>query len=79
MDNADCLGNMQLLEGLPNEEKSNTNFETWIVKTYPNLDERREYMKKNYIPDIDLSFGNYYKFIEERNKLLLKKLREVLQ
>jgi len=79
MDNADCLANLQLLEGLRNEEKSNNSFEIWLKTTCPSIDERRDYMKKHFIPDIDLSFGNYYKFIEERNKLILKRLKEILQ
>jgi len=75
----DYMGNLQLLEGLPNEEKSNTDFEQWLTKTYPNKDERKEYMKKHFIPEgIDLSFDNFAQFLEERNKLLLQKFRDIL-
>jgi uncharacterized protein with ParB-like and HNH nuclease domain len=73
------LGNLQLLEGLPNEEKSNMDFKIWLEKTYPCEDERREYMKKHLIPqDIDLTLGNFEQFLKERNKLILKKLKETL-
>lgn len=79
MDNADYLGNLQLLEGLPNEEKSNTDFLTWLNKTCTNENERKDYMKKHFIPDnVDLSFANYTKFVEERNKLIANRLREIL-
>lgn len=75
----DHVGNLQLLEGVPNEEKSNTDFETWLTKTYQSKDERKEYMKKHFIPEsIDLSFGNFNEFFEQRSKLLLQKLKEVL-
>ena len=75
----DHIGNLQLLEGVPNEEKSNTDFEQWLTKTYPKEDERKEYKKKHFIPeDIDLSFDNFAQFLEERNKLLLQKFKEIL-
>jgi hypothetical protein len=36
-------------------------------------------MRKNFIPDnLDLSFSNFPKFIEERNKLMLSELRKIL-
>ncbi len=75
----DYVGNLQLLEDVPNEEKSNTDFETWLAKTYPDEDERKEYMKKHFIPEsVDLSFDNFDEFFKQRNKLLLQKLKDVL-
>lgn len=79
LENYHYIGNLQLLEGLPNEEKSNVDFKTWLEQTYPGEDERREYMKKHFIPqDIDLSFNNFEQFFEERNKLILRKLKQIL-
>jgi len=79
LENYNYVGNLQLLEGLPNEEKSNTDFKTWLERTYPNKDERKEYMKKHFIPqDIDLSFNNFEQFLKERNKIILQKLKETL-
>lgn len=37
--------NLQLLEGIPNQQKSNMIFEEWIVKTYPDQNRRMDYGK----------------------------------
>ncbi len=73
------IGNLQLLEGLSNKEKSNKDFFDWFEETYPSKDERLEFMKKHFIPqDIDLGFANFKQFFDERNKLILKRLKELL-
>jgi hypothetical protein len=79
LENYNYIGNLQLLEGLPNEEKSNIDFEIWLKQTFPNEDERKEYMKKHFIPQkIDLSFENFKEFFEERNKLILQQFKKKL-
>ena len=79
IENVDYIGNLQLMEGLPNEEKNNTDFKEWLENTYPNINERKEVMRNNYIPEnIDFSFRNFPMFIEERNKLILNALRKIL-
>ena len=79
IENHNYIGNLQLLEGLPNEEKSNMDFKTWLEQKYPSEEEQREYMKKHFIPQgIDLSFSNFEQFFKERNKLILQKFREIL-
>jgi hypothetical protein len=55
---AEQLPNLQLLEGLPNQEKSDLDFQEWLNKNHPEKDERIEYLSRNYIPDIDLSITN---------------------
>ena len=73
------LGNLQLLEGPINEEKSSTDFREWLEERYTDPDEKKEYLLKNYIPtDIDLSLSNFEQFIRERNELIQKRLREAL-
>lgn len=80
LDNYDYIGNLQLLEGLPNEEKSNKDFLEWLGETYPSKKEREEYMKKHYIPqDVNLSFNNFEQIFEARNMLILQKLKEILE
>jgi uncharacterized protein with ParB-like and HNH nuclease domain len=79
LENCDYIGNLQLLEGLPNEEKSNKDFKEWLEETYPDEEERKEFMKKHLIPqNISLDFNNFEEFIKERNKLIVQKLKEVL-
>lgn len=38
LDNNDLIGNLQLLESLPNQEKLNKDFVVWLEETYPELD-----------------------------------------
>ena len=78
MSNYNYLGNLQLLESTPNEEKKAKPFEEWIDKHFDSEDQRRDYMKKNYIPEVDFSLSNFEEFFEEREKLLVKALEKVL-
>jgi len=78
LENYNYLANLQLLEGVPNQEKSGTDFGIWIKEKYPNKDDRKIYMQRNYIPDIDLSLGNFKEFIEEREKLLVSAFKKLL-
>ena len=58
LENFNCLANLQLMEELPNQEKSDTNFNEWLQKSYPDDQDRKVYMNKNFIPDnIDLSLN----------------------
>jgi len=72
-----CLGNLQLLEGLPNQEKADMDFGEWIGQSYPDKSDRRDYMRKHYIPDVDLDLGNFLTFLEEREKLITDKLKSL--
>lgn len=78
LDNYNYLANIQLLEGVPNQEKSGADFDVWIKEKYPNKDDRKAYMKRNYIPDIDLSLENFKEFIEEREKLIVSAFKNLL-
>ncbi len=79
LENYNYIGNLQLLEGIPNEEKSNKDFKEWLEKKYPDENERKEYMQKHFIPlDISLDFVNFEEFFKERNKLIVEKLKKVL-
>ncbi len=78
LDNYNYLANIQLLEGVPNQEKSGTDFDVWIKEKYPNKDDRKAYMERNYIPDIDLSLENFKEFIDEREKLIVSALKKLL-
>lgn len=73
------LANLQLMEGIPNIEKSNKDFKEWLSATYPDPQARYNYMEKNYIPDVDFSLENFDVFIAERTKLMTKKFSELLK
>ncbi|MCD4714563.1 MAG: hypothetical protein K8R73_14865, partial [Clostridiales bacterium] len=78
LDSYNCLANLQLLEGVPNQEKSGTDFEVWIKEKYPNKKDRKAYMKRNYIPDVDLSLANFEEFITKREELIVSAFKKLL-
>jgi uncharacterized protein with ParB-like and HNH nuclease domain len=78
-ENCNYIANLQLLEGLPNEEKSNTDFKTWLEQTYRTKKERSEFMKKHFIPEnVDLSFDNFEGFFKKREKRISEELKKIL-
>ncbi len=72
----DLVGNIQLLRGTMNQEKSDKDFDVWIKEEFPQKNRRQEFMKTHYIPDVDLSFDNYLVFLKERKKLLVTAFKE---
>ena len=78
MENVKYIGNLQLLEALPNIEKSNMDFDIWLNKTIPSS-ALNEYKKKHYIPNVDLNFTNFDIFIEKREELLIAALVKELK
>ena len=76
LDNSNRLANLQLLEGMLNQEKSSKDFQEWLDEKCPNDQDRKDYMKKHYIPDIDLSLENFEEFIEQRKQLITQAFKE---
>jgi len=74
----DLLPNLQLLEGLPNQEKSGKDFSDWIAEEYPDPDERRDYLRKHYIPDISLTLQDFIRVFELREDRILEQLHDML-
>lgn len=73
------LANLQLLEGTLNLEKNDKEPEEWINSQYKSDEERKEYLRKNYIPeDIELTIVNYEEFFNKREELIFEKLKEIL-
>jgi len=80
LDHVDLLPNLQLLEGIPNQEKTDTEFETWLHETYKSKQTRRSFTDKNYIPEeVDLDLDNFREFSEERRSLLSAQLTALLK
>jgi hypothetical protein len=71
-DNFNYLANLQLLEGMPNIEKSSQAFKDWLDLTYPvGTPERESYCKTNYIPDDgDFTIYEFESFINRRKQLM---------
>lgn len=71
----DSLGNLQLLEPIPNQEKSDRFFDDWLNAFHP--DESDRYYSDNFIPKgISYDFSNFREFCDLRRELLLEALRE---
>jgi uncharacterized protein with ParB-like and HNH nuclease domain len=77
--NYNYVGNLQLLRGIPNEEKAGRDFREWFESTNPDEDSRKEYMKTHLIPKVTLEFTNFEEFISKRNIIILEKLRDLLR
>lgn len=73
---ADTLPNLQLLEGGENMSKSDMPLEKWVEKNCEN--DRDKFLKEHFIPNIDLSLGNFDEFYNERTKLLVQELIKIL-
>ena len=67
-----------LLEELPNKEKNNTEFETWLKNTYSEPDQLKSYKEKHYVPDVSVAFNNFEEFLLEREKKLVEALKTAL-
>lgn len=78
LENYNYIGNLQLLESIPNIEKNNMDFDKWISETIP-AEALDDYKTKHYIPkNIDLSISNFEQFLEEREKMIIQKLESEL-
>jgi hypothetical protein len=74
MDKYNYISNLQLLEGIPNQEKTGKYFSEWISEKYPRENDRKQYMERNYIPDVSLELKNFKEFIEKREELIINEL-----
>jgi hypothetical protein len=79
LDHVDMLPNLQLLEGVPNQEKNDAEFADWFRETYTSKQSRRSFMERNYIPDVDLAFKKFPKFFDERRELIFEELTKLLK
>lgn len=79
VENYNCIANLQLLEGIPNQEKSGKEFSKWIEEKYPNANDRKQYMERHYIPDCSLKMTNFRDFIEQRKKLIADAFRKLIE
>lgn len=77
-ENADNLANLQLLQGLPNQEKSDKAFEEWLMGQSDTPEGLEQYRRLHLIPNVDLSFDNFDTFIRAREQLIFKRLTDIL-
>lgn len=79
LDYYNYIGNLQLLPAIPNIEKQDKDFAEWFEKANKTNDEKQQYKKIHYIPNVDLSYNNFIEFVDERDKLLKSALEICLK
>ena len=72
----DSLPNLQMLDANENESKNNKPLKQWVNEKCNG--NRKEFLGKHLIPDVDLSLENFNNFIEERKKIIIDKLKSIL-
>jgi uncharacterized protein with ParB-like and HNH nuclease domain len=72
------IGNLQLLEALPNIEKSDRPFDVWLNETYHDT-QIDSYLDKHFMPkDVSRGFLNFVEFFNKREALLKNQLKSIL-
>ena len=72
------LANLQLLQGIPNQEKSDKEPEAWLDDTFPSAAEKAAYRQNHLMPDMQLTFENFPMFIQKREEMILERLAKLL-
>ena len=72
------IGNLQLIGAIPNIEKKDIEFKTWLNKIYPDQKNQDQFKEVHYIPNTELEFENFIEFFEEREKLLTAEFNKIL-
>ncbi len=69
--------NLQMLDANENESKNAKSLVDWI-KEQTNTNNKEKFFENHIIPDVDLELDNFSEFIEERKKILIEKLRALI-
>lgn len=78
LENFDLLPNLQLLEGLQNQEKSDTPFAEWLGRYCRTADAKERFIRQHFLPSTDLEFTNFRQFIGKRRLKLRQELCRLL-
>ncbi|GAA4712373.1 DUF262 domain-containing protein [Brevibacillus fulvus] len=78
MEKYDYIGNLQLIEGVPNQQKSDMDIDAWLDTVCKSAQEKADYRKKHLLPDLPLTLDNFEQFLEKREELIVERLKEVL-
>lgn len=72
------IGNLQLLEAIPNIEKSDRPFDVWLNETY--IDNQIDhYLEKHFMPkNVSRDFLNFVEFFINREALMKDQLKSIL-
>ena len=73
------IANLQLLEAIPNIEKSDRPFDIWLSETYSSLQEQDSYKEKHLISKLTpIGFLDFIEFFESREGMIKEKLSRLL-
>lgn len=72
------ISNLQLLAAIPNEEKSDTEFDDWFREQNPTANDKKQYRDLHMMPEMDYNYDNFLAFTEKRDELLAKALKRIL-
>lgn len=72
------ISNLQMLAAIPNMEKQDKDFSDWYAVNYSTDNDKIQYRKINYLPDMDYSYGNFIQFLEGRKQQLRNQLKAEL-
>ena len=78
MESVNDISNLQLLPAISNIQKQNKDFSEWFDEANLTDKDKQEYRYLHYIPEMEYTYENFPKFIDERRKLLRNKLMEIL-
>jgi uncharacterized protein with ParB-like and HNH nuclease domain len=70
--------NLQILDANENMSKNDKNLEEWVDDERKNQNEK-QFLDNHLIPDTDLSIENFCNFIDEREEILINRLKSFLQ
>lgn len=69
--------NLQMLDANENMSKQDKSLQDW-VNSETTKENKTDFFKTHLIPDVSLKLDNFEQFISERKKILIKRLKEIL-
>ncbi|WP_298286823.1 DUF262 domain-containing protein [uncultured Lutibacter sp.] len=73
------IANLQLLEAIPNIEKSDRPFDEWLEETFTGSQEKESYLTKHHIPlNCSVDFLNFIEFFNAREDNIKTSLQKIL-
>lgn len=78
IDTVNDISNLQLLPAQLNEEKLNTDFDTWFNTEQATETDKIQYRKIHYLPDMEYTYPVFLDFVAKRKELLKNKLKDIL-
>ena len=76
---ADCLANLQLLDGTLNMEKGTSQPHEWLKETFPQDEARAAFIERHCLGELPETLGGFPAFYEARREVLLGRLRTLLE